>query len=126
MDDHIGAAIFFEAMFDFLHYYYFPRVIFGPVYLAPHKTFVFSDQLDFVGFTADKNGLRPSIKQRERIKHWPTPTSKEEVEAFLWLTSMHCHPTKKREQIYDNRLFGGHRKPERRSRPRMPLSSDEE
>ena len=84
--DHIGAAISFEAMFNFLHYYYFPRANFGPVYLAPHKTFVFTDQLDFVGFTGDKNGLRPSMKHRDRIQHWPTPTSRTEVEAFLWLT----------------------------------------
>ncbi len=51
MDDHIEAAIFFEAMFDFLHHHHFPRAIFGPVYLASHKVFIFTDQLDFVGFT---------------------------------------------------------------------------
>ncbi len=83
MDDHIGAAISFEAIFNFLHEYYFPRANFGPVYLAPHKTFVFTDQLDFVGFTGDKNGLRLSIKHRDRIRHWPTPISRVEVEAFL-------------------------------------------
>ncbi len=51
MDDHIGATIFFEAMFEFLHHHYFSRTIFGPVCLAPHKTFIFTDQLDFIGFT---------------------------------------------------------------------------
>ncbi len=51
MDDHIGAAISFEAMLDFLHHHYFPRPIFGPVYFAPHKTFIFTNQLDFVVFT---------------------------------------------------------------------------
>ena len=51
MDDHIGAAISFEAMFDFLHHHYFPRNIFGTVYFAPNKTFIFTDQLDSVGFT---------------------------------------------------------------------------
>ena len=86
MDDHIGAAISFEAMFNFLHHHYFPHAIFGPVYLAPHKTFVFTDQLDFVGLTGDKNGLRPSMKHRERIRHWPIPTTRAKVEAFLWLT----------------------------------------
>lgn len=64
MDDHIGAAISFEAMFDFLHYHYFPHIIFGPVYLTPHKTFVSTDQLDFLGFTGDENGLRPSMKHK--------------------------------------------------------------
>ena len=51
MDDHIGAAISFEAMFDFLYHHHFPRTIFGIVYLVPHMTFIFTDQLDFVGFT---------------------------------------------------------------------------
>ncbi len=69
MDDHIGEAIYFEAMFDFLHHHYFPRTIFGPVYLTPYKTFIFTDQLDFVWFTQNKRGLRPSMKQRERIRH---------------------------------------------------------
>lgn len=69
MDDHIGAAVSFGAMFNFLHRYYFPRASFGPVYLAPHKTFIFADQLDFVGFTGDKNGLRPSVKHRDQIYH---------------------------------------------------------
>lgn len=82
MDDHIGAAIFFEAMFHFLHYYYFPRAIYEPVYLAPYKTFVFTDQLDFVGFTRDQNELRPSVKHRERINHWPTPISRERLRLF--------------------------------------------
>ena len=83
MDDHMGAAISFEAMFDFLHHHYFPRPIFGPVYLATHKTFIFTDQLDFGGFTGDKNELRPSMKHRERIRHWPTQTTQAEVEAFM-------------------------------------------
>ncbi len=51
MDDQIGATISFKAMFDFLNHYYFPCAIFGPVYLALHKTFIFIDQLDLVGFT---------------------------------------------------------------------------
>ena len=83
---HIGAAISFEAMFDFLHHHYFPCAIFGPVYLAPYKTFVFTDQFDFVAFIGEKNGLRSLMKHRKRIRHWPTPTTQAEVEALLWLT----------------------------------------
>lgn len=30
IDDHIGAATSFEAMFRFLHEKYFPRIVFGP------------------------------------------------------------------------------------------------
>ena len=65
MDNHIRAAISFKAMFDFLHHYYFPCAILVLVYLASYKTLIFTDQLDFVGFTGDKNGLRPSMKHRE-------------------------------------------------------------
>ncbi len=43
MDDLIGAAISFETMFNFLHWYYFLHASFGFVYLAPYKTFVFTD-----------------------------------------------------------------------------------
>ncbi len=86
MDDHIRAAISFQAMFDFLHHHHFPRTIFGPVYLAFYRTFIFTDQLNFVGFTGNKNGLWPSMKHREQIRHWPKPTTRAEVEAFLWLT----------------------------------------
>ncbi len=50
MDDHIGAGISFEAMFDFLHHHYLPPTNFGPVYLTPHKTFIFTHQLDLVEF----------------------------------------------------------------------------
>lgn len=87
MNDHIvRAAISFKAIFDFLHYYYFFYMIFEPVHLAPHKTVVFSDQFDFIGFTEDKNRLRPSVKHRERKKYLPTPIYREEMEKFLWLT----------------------------------------
>ena len=65
MDDHIRTAISFKVMFSFLYQYYFSYASFGLVYLAPHKTFIFTDQIDFVGFTGDKNGLQPSMKHRD-------------------------------------------------------------
>ena len=90
MDDHIWAATSFQVIFDFLYEYYFPQASFGPIYLALHKTFVFTDQLDFVGFTGDKNGLWLSMKHRDWIQHWSTLTSRAEVETFLWLTLFLC------------------------------------
>jgi hypothetical protein len=33
VDDHLGAAVAYQTLFDFLHEQYFPRVAFGPVYL---------------------------------------------------------------------------------------------
>lgn len=86
VDDHIGSATCFDAMFDFLHTRYFPRCVFGPIYLSPKKSHVFMDQLDFIGFTGDASGIRPSRYHRDRVMNRPTPTTREEVEAFLWLT----------------------------------------
>ncbi len=92
IDDHIEAAISFEAisfeaMFNFLPKYYFPLASFGSVDLASHNIFVFTDQRNFVCFTGDKERLQPSMKHKERIQHWPIPTLQTEIEAFLWLTS---------------------------------------
>lgn len=54
MDDHIGAAISFEAIFNFLYHYYFPRTIFGPVYLAPGKIFVLQISLTLLNLSEIK------------------------------------------------------------------------
>ena len=86
MDDHIGAGECFQDMFNFLHYEYFPRVAFGPVYLSGHKTYVFTDSLEMVGFTGSAEGLRPSVKHRERAMGWKEPTNREELDAIIWIT----------------------------------------
>lgn len=86
MDDHLAGFTDFEAQFEWLHRTYFPRVAFGPIYLSPIKTHVFTDSLDMVGFTGSEKGLRPSAKHRKRMNDWATPTNKDEVEAFLWIT----------------------------------------
>lgn len=63
----MGTATSFEAMFDFLHNYYFPQASFESVYFTSYKTFVFINQLDFIEFTEDKNGLQLLIKYRNWI-----------------------------------------------------------
>ena len=47
-----------------LHTQYFPRIPFSPVYLSGHKTHMFTDSLEMVGFTGSAEGLRPSAKHR--------------------------------------------------------------
>lgn len=69
VDDHLSSAKGFEEMFEFLHEMYFLKCAFGLIYFAPKKTFVFTDQLDFVGFTGDRYGLRPSVKHIEQIRN---------------------------------------------------------
>lgn len=86
MDDHLGSAVGFDEMFAFLHDKYFPRLVFGPIYLEPRKSNYMMSGLEMVGFTGDVNGLRPSLRHRDKALHWPIPTNKREVEAFCWIT----------------------------------------
>jgi len=86
IDDSYGSATTFEAMYQFLHTRFFPRCSWGPMYLKDSKSCFFSDSLSFVGLEAGPNGLRPSLRKRETVLGWPTPTSQEEVEAFCYLT----------------------------------------
>lgn len=86
MDDHMGSARTFDDMFRFLHTKYFPRVAFGPVYLSGHKTHMFTDSLEIVGFTGSSEGLRPAAKHREKAMQWREPTNREELDAIIWIT----------------------------------------
>ena len=62
MDDHVGSVITFDAIFEFLHTKYFLKCAFGLIYLALKKTHVFTDQLNFIGFTNSTKRLWPLIK----------------------------------------------------------------
>ena len=86
MDDHAAAGTDYESLFKFLHEIYFPRCVFGPVYLAPSKTYMFSDSITLLGFHGSQAGLRPARKHQDKILNWPIPTSRDELDAFLWLT----------------------------------------
>lgn len=86
IDDSYGSATTFEAMYRFLHEQFFPHCAWGPMYLKDSKSYFFCDSLDFVGLEAGPNGLRPSLRKREAILQWPTPSNQEEVEAFCYLT----------------------------------------
>lgn len=44
------------------------------------------DNLELLGFQGTAEGLRPSLKHREKVINWPTPTNRAELDAFLWLT----------------------------------------
>lgn len=66
MDDHMTAEESFETLLEFLHTRYFPKVAFEPVYLAPHKTFVFTDTLKWwVSPKALKDSTREAIIQSD-------------------------------------------------------------
>jgi len=86
MDDHSGAGEDFDNLFEFLHTQYFPRCVFGPVYLNGKKTVLFHDNLEMIGFEGNGKGIRPSAKHRDKILNWPTPGNRKEVNGFCWLT----------------------------------------
>jgi len=86
MDDHSGAGEDFDNLFEFLHTQYFPRCVFGPVYLNGKKTVLFHDNLEMIGFEGNGKGIRPSAKHRDKILNWLTPGNRKEVDGFCWLT----------------------------------------
>ena len=86
IDDSYGSSTTFAHMHQFQHEHFFPRCVWGPMYLKDSKSYFFCDSLDFVGLEAGQNGLRPSLRKRETMLQWPTPTNQEEVEAFCYLT----------------------------------------
>ena len=86
MDDHAASATDFKTLYQFLESSYFPRVAFGPIYLNPLKTAIFTDSLDLLGFTGGPGNIRPSIKHREKILNWPIPRNRAQLDGFLYLT----------------------------------------
>ena len=85
MDDHSGSATDFDTILTILHTQYFLQCIFGPVYLLGAKTQLFADSLEVLGFLGSVAGLKPIIKHQERIRDWPVPTNRAELDAFVWL-----------------------------------------
>jgi len=67
VNNYNGTTIDFDTIFDFLYTKYFPRAIFGPIYLTSKKYYFFIANLDFIGFTRGINSIRPSTKYRDRI-----------------------------------------------------------
>jgi len=86
MDDSYTSATCFVAMYRFLHERFFQRDCWGPIYLKDSKSCFFMESLDFVSLEAGPNGIRSSLRRRETMLAWPTPTNQEEVQAFCYLT----------------------------------------
>ncbi|SLM39126.1 hypothetical protein LPUS_09585 [Lasallia pustulata] len=86
MDDYAASATDFDSLYNFLADFFFPRAVFGPIYLNPKKTVVFGINLDLLGFTGRASTIRPSIKHRDKVMNWPIPTNREELDAFVYLT----------------------------------------
>lgn len=89
IDDHTGSAASFGSMFDFLHYHYFPRIVFARVFLSAKKTVLFGDRIHALGFEMLRGRIRPSEKHRKRFAEWSKPENhpknRQDLEQFLYL-----------------------------------------
>ena len=88
IDDSYRSSTTFTHMHQFLHEHFFPRCVWGSMYLKDSKSYFFCNSLDFVGLETGQNGMRPSVRKRETMLQWPTPTNQEEIEAFCYLTPL--------------------------------------
>jgi hypothetical protein len=91
IDDDFGAHASNQSQFDFLHYWYFPRLSWARLTLNGSKSGFFLDEIRPLGFLRDSSGLRPSINKVQAISDYPTPTNIGEVEAFVHLTTYLRH-----------------------------------
>ena len=67
MNNHMNVVEFFDDMFRFLSTLYFPRVAFESIYLQEYKTYMFMNFLKMMRFTEGVEGLRPSVKHRDKM-----------------------------------------------------------
>lgn len=70
VDDYGGSGKSSDAVFDFLHYQYFPRVSFVRIGLKPSKTILFATQIALLGFELSAGQFRPAHKHRDRYEVW--------------------------------------------------------
>ena len=86
IDDSYGSADTFDRLYKFLAEEFFPRCEWGLMYLKGPKCHFFDRTLELVGLEAGENGIRPSLRKRNMILQWPTPTTWDDVQAFCYLT----------------------------------------
>jgi hypothetical protein len=83
IDNYIGAATDFWTMYTFLYKKYFPRIIFSLLSLNPKKLYFFYSTLKVIGFSVNREGLRPTTKYRNQIVIWPILKTRQELNDFI-------------------------------------------
>ena len=76
-----------ETQVHFLHNHYFPRIKWARMSLSPKKSAFAINEVECLGFSGGPTGLRPDNKKMEDIQDYPTPTSAEEIDNFLFMTT---------------------------------------
>lgn len=87
IDDYAELIKNYESMFIFFHEIYFSRIVFESIYFNFRKIVVFVNNFELLRFQRNVEGLRFSIKYREKIKKWPVSTTRVELNVFFWLIS---------------------------------------
>lgn len=59
--------------------------------LDPAKLQLFQTQINYLGYTLDKNGFCPSQSNINKVNEFPTPKSLKEVKTFLGMTNYFRH-----------------------------------
>ena len=91
MDEYFGAHCTYDDQWRFLHLAYFPHLAWGRFTLQPKKTRFFLEKITTLGFVLRGKELRPSQDKVAAIRDYPTPTSLDEVNRFLWMTTYLRH-----------------------------------
>ena len=86
IDNHIGTVTTFYTMYIFLYNGYFPRIVFGPVYLLGKKIKAFIDTLKLLRFEKSHSGLKSLAKYCNKIEQMPILILRKKLNTFLWLT----------------------------------------
>ena len=55
--------------------------------VQPYKCQFLQQKVTFLGHIISPNGIAPDPTKTSKVKHWPTPTSKAEVQQFLGLAN---------------------------------------
>ena len=91
MDDDFGTHRTYDDQWRLLHSAYFPRLAWGRFTLRPKKTGFFLEKITPLAFFLRGEGLRPSEDKVAAIRDYPTPTSLDKVNRFLWMTTYLRH-----------------------------------
>ena len=87
MYDDYGVSTDFEALFCFLHQYFFPRLSWARLTLKLSKTKFFSISINILGHEIQgRVGLRPSLDKVAKIRDYPVPENEKELDQFLYMT----------------------------------------
>jgi hypothetical protein len=58
--------------------------------LSPKICSFLQDRVKYVGHIVSKDGIEADPEKVEKVTHWPTPTSPEDVSRICWILSAFC------------------------------------